>query len=185
MVNLLKTAIPGILLAGIGFACSPANAQTAPTPSKDGAAAVHQAPSSVGTAARPADDGGMRPHHISRTGAPSMVVVPAMDASRTAQNPQDGCWVRLMDNVDKVKGNEYLMIFGSKYMPDLKTARGEDWAQKMDGINIGPNALVTVFGEPGYGGRGVVLRPNQVVQDFHKDLGFVNAVESMKVDCRA
>lgn len=185
MYHLLKTAIPGILLAGLGTACSPASAQTAPTPSREGAAAVRQAPSSAGAAARPAGPGATQPHHGARTGAPVMVLVPAVEESRTARNPQDGCWVRLMDNVDKVKGTETMTIFGSKYMPDLKTARGEDWAQKMDGINIGPNALVTVFGEPDYGGRGVVLRPNQVVQDFHKDLGFVNAVESMKVDCRA
>jgi hypothetical protein len=153
----LKTAVSGILLASIGMVCSAADAQSASPPS----------------------------HRSAGTRVPVVVLVPAAGAEQTVHRPHEGCWVRLMDNVDKVKGNEYMTILGSKYMPDLKTRAGEDWARKMDGINIGPDAIVTVFGEPGYGGRGVVLRPNQVVQDFHKDLGFVNAIESMKVDCKA
>ncbi|MFL6717138.1 MAG: hypothetical protein ACJ8G3_12345 [Burkholderiaceae bacterium] len=157
MHTAIKATVSGILLAGISMVCAAGNAQ--PTSSQ--------------------------PHRGAGTPAPAMVLAPTAGAEQAVRNPQAGCWVRLMDNVDKMKGNEYMTILGSKYMPDLKTASGEDWARKMDGINIGPDALVTVFGEPGYSGRGVILRPNQVVQDFHKDLGFVNAIESMKVDCKA
>jgi len=181
----MKTAVCGILVAGMGIGCSVAVAQTASAQSGENPAAVRPgapAPSGPATAA---SQRGMQPQGGARTAVPVVVLVPATDASRTAQNPHAGCWVRLMDNVDKVKGNEYMTILGSKYMPDLKTAAGEDWARKMDGIDTGPEALVTVFDEPGYGGHAVILRPNQVVQDFHKDLGFANAIESMKVDCRA
>lgn len=155
MYRSIKTAVCGILIAGTGIGCSMAAPQTGSAQSGE------------------------------RHPIPVLVVVPAIDGGRSAQNPHDGCWVRLMDNVDKVKGNEYMTIFGSKYMPNLKTASGEDWARKMDGINTGPEAVLTVFDEPAYRGHGIILRPNQVVQDFRKDLGFANAIESMKVDCKA
>jgi hypothetical protein len=181
----MKTAISGILIAGMSIGCSLAAARTVSTPSMEGPAAVRAAPSAAGGPTGPASQGGAHAQVGGRTTVPVVVLVPANDEGKRDQNPRDGCWVRLMDNVDKVKGNETMTIFGSKYMPSLKTASGEDWARKTDGINIGPEALVTVFDEPGYRGHGIILRPNQVVQDLRKDLGFVNAIESMKVDCRA
>lgn len=184
MFRSTKTAMTGILLAGMGFGCSLAAAQTGSAPLRE-SAAVRPLPSATAATTGPANQGSMGAHRGGRTTVPIVVVVPATDQSKTALNAHEGCWVRLMDNVDRVKGNEYMTIFGSKYMPTMKTASGADWARKMDGINVGPEALVTVFGEPDYGGRGVILRPNQVVQDFHKDLGFVNAIESIKVDCKA
>lgn len=185
MYRSLKTAISGILFAGMGIGCSLAAAQTGSAALTGAAAGVRPTPAAAGEPVRAGSQGGTRAQSGARMIVPLVMPVPATGGKKTAQNPHEGCWVRLMDNVDKVKGNEYMMIFGSKYMPNLKTASGQDWARKMDGMNIGPDALVTVYGEPGYGGRGVILRPNQIVQDFHKDLGFVNAIESMKVDCKA
>lgn len=185
MYRLSKMAISGILTAGLGISCSMTAAQSASAASRENPAAGRPVTSAASGPAGQASQGGTQAQGNARTTVPVMVLVPATSGNNANQDPHAGCWVRLMDNVDKVKGNEYMTILGSKYMPSLKTRSGEDWAQKMDGMNIGPEALVTVYDEPDYGGRTILLRPNQVVQDFRKDLGFVNAIESMKVDCKA
>lgn len=96
----------------------------------------------------------------------------------------NGCWVQLMDNVDKPKGREYLTIVGGKYMPALETASGKNWAGRADGISVGPNATVKVYAGHAYTGLSVVLEPNQIVQDLRADLGPVDSIDSMQIECR-
>lgn len=109
------------------------------------------------------------------------LLVPASQPDPMLNN---GCWVQLMDNIDTPRSREYLTIIGAKYMPDLETASGKGWAGRADGLSIGPNAQVTAYGEKGYGGRGVAIRPNSIVQDLRADLGLVNSIESIRIDCR-
>lgn len=96
----------------------------------------------------------------------------------------NGCWVQLMDNVEKPKGREYLTIVGSKYMPALETASGKNWAGRADGISIGPNAMVKIYGGHAYTGRSAVLRPNQIIQDLRAETGLVDSIDSMQIECR-
>ncbi|WP_151638491.1 hypothetical protein [Noviherbaspirillum aerium] len=96
----------------------------------------------------------------------------------------NGCWVQLMDNVEKPKGKEYLTIVGSKYMPALVTASGKNWAGRADGISIGPNAMVKIYGGHAYTGRSATLQPNQIVQDLRAEIGLVDSIDSMQIECR-
>ena len=109
------------------------------------------------------------------------VLVPASQPDPMLNN---GCWVQLMDNIETPRSREYLTIIGTKYMPELETASGKGWAGRADGLSVGPNAQVTVYGEKGFGGRGLAIRPNSIVQDLRANLGMVNSIESMKIDCR-
>src|SRR6478672_4340096 len=85
-------------------------------------------------------------------GTPVVVLVPIEAQSDPAF--YNGCWARLLDNIDKPKGKEYLNIVGKMYMPSLQTASGVDWKQKADGLSIGPKALVTVYGQENFQGPG-------------------------------
>ncbi|MBK4736583.1 hypothetical protein [Noviherbaspirillum pedocola] len=116
--------------------------------------------------------------------APVLAIVPANDPDRPPRHDGGGCWLRLMDNLGAAGGSASMTIIGAKYMPDLKTVAGEDWSRKMDGVSIGPDALVTILPEPGYRGHPVTLRPNEVLQDLRRNSGFLHGVESLKVDCR-
>lgn len=112
---------------------------------------------------------------------PRVVIVPASQPDPMLNN---GCWVQLMDNVDKPKQREYLTIVGTKYMPALETASGKDWSGRADGISIGPNAVARIYAGQAYGGTTAVLRSNQIVQDVRADLGLVDSISSMQVECR-
>lgn len=89
-----------------------------------------------------------------------------------------------MDNIEKPKGREYLTIVGSKYMPALQTASGKNWAGRADGISIGPSATVRIFGGHAYTGRSAVLKPNQIVQDLRAEIGLVDSIDSMQIECQ-
>lgn len=119
-----------------------------------------------------------------RTDAPRGGATLLVPASQPDPMLNNGCWVQLMDNIETPRSREYLTIIGTKYMPELETASGKGWAGRADGLSAGPNAQVTVYGEKGFGGRGVDIRPNSIVQDLRANLGLVNSIESMKIDCR-
>lgn len=114
---------------------------------------------------------------------PMVVLVPF--ESKPEATLYNGCWVRLLDNVEKPAGKEFLTIVGRMYLPAMNTASGVDWSGKADGIDIGPNAILTAFGQKGYQGPGIVLKPGQIVQDVQKDLGFVNSIESLTIECKS
>jgi hypothetical protein len=112
---------------------------------------------------------------------PRVAIVPASQPDPMLNN---GCWVQLMDNIDKPKQREYLTIVGTKYMPALETASGKNWAGRADGISIGPNALARIYAGHAYGGASAVLRSNRIVQDLRADLGLVDSISSMQIECR-
>lgn len=120
-----------------------------------------------------------------RTNTPKAGAGLLVPASQPDPMLNNGCWIQLMDNLETPRSREYLTIIGAKYMPELETASGKGWARRADGLSIGPNAQVVVYGEKNYGGRGVAIRPNSIVQDLRAELGLVNSIESMKIDCRS
>lgn len=125
---------------------------------------------------------GATPGARSDTGkAGAALLVPASQPDPMLNN---GCWIQLMDNIETPRSREYLTIIGAKYMPELETASGKGWARRADGLSIGPNAQVIVYGEKDFGGRGVAIRPNSIVQDLRAELGLVDSIESMKIECR-
>lgn len=125
-----------------------------------------------------------RPANVHGTGAASAPPPLLAPASQPDPMLNNGCWVQLMDNVDKPKGREYLTIVGGKYMPALETASGKNWAGRADGISVGPNATAKVYAGHAYTGLSVVLEPNQIVQDLRADLGPVDSIDSMQIECQ-
>lgn len=176
-----KSSIAVIALAAGGFITSPAFAQEAASSankSAPGTTATTEGSSGAGTGASAAGKGTPKVDTI-----PMIILVPGNE--KPDPMLYNGCWVRLIDNVAKPAGNEYLTIVGKMYLPSLTTASGVNWSGKSDALSIGPNALVTVYGQKAYMGPGVMLKPNQIVQDARADLGFINSVESMTVECKS
>ena len=176
-----KKSIAIIVLAASGFISSSAFAQDAALSANQpamGSAATNKDASGAGKGVSAAEKRTSKVDTI-----PMVILVPANE--RPDPTLYNGCWVRLIDNVAKPAGNEYLTIVGKMYLPSLTTATGVTWSGKSDALSIGPNALVTVYGQQAYMGPGVMLKPNQIVQDARADLGFINSVESMTVECRS
>jgi hypothetical protein len=114
---------------------------------------------------------------------PMLVLIPA--GAGADPKLYNGCWARLLDNIETPNQKDQLTIVGRMHMPTMQTASGVNWKGKADGMVIGPNALVTAYGEEQYKGPGVVLKPGQTIQDARKELGFVSAIASLKMECHA
>ncbi|WP_334186359.1 hypothetical protein [Noviherbaspirillum sp.] len=154
MFKLSRLLVPA--LAGLTIAANPAWAQS-----------VSVTPNAAAASANPSK--------------PVTVLAPASQPDPLLNN---GCWVQLSDNIGTPAKQEYLTIIGSKYMPTLETVTGQNWNGRADGMSVGPNALVAAYGEEGYGGPAVLFRPNQIVQDLRANLGLIDSIESMKIECR-
>lgn len=169
-----KTVLPALLCAMLAAVTTTASAQTSQPPSGSTAAT-----GSSGTAG----SGAAQSTRVTTAGAPLVVLMPA--EANADPNLYNGCWARLMDNIETPNQKDQLTVVGRMYMPSMRTASGVNWAGKADGLVTGPNALVTVYPAENFTGPGVTLKPGQVVQDIRKQYGFVSAIESLTVACTA
>jgi hypothetical protein len=126
------------------------------------------------------------------------------------KDPQlnNGCWVRLASNAGQgttgatgtsgasgtsmssaatasssAKAANELTVAGQLNLPNFSIPSGVNWAQKTDSLVVGPNATVIVFGEPQYRGNSATLKAGQEVKDVRKELGFMQSIGSMQVNC--
>lgn len=187
--------LPALLGAMLISGCGTTGTQSAPGPSSSSSSAGGSMGTSAGSI--PRDNAAAGSTSGAGTGPASgaqSVAVPAPDVPVLVLVPTqvntdpalyDGCWARLVDNQETPRQSDQLTVVGKMHMPSLQTASGVNWKGKADGMIVGPNALVTAFGEEQYQGRGVILKPRQVIRDARKELGFVSSIESLKVDCAA
>lgn len=168
-----KTVLPALLCAMLAAGTTTASAQTSQPPSGSNAATGTSGTARSGAASAV----------VTTTGAPLVVLMPA--EANADPNLYNGCWARLMDNIETPNQKDQLTVVGRMYMPSMRTASGVNWAGKADGLVTGPNALVTVYPAENFAGPGVTLKPGQVVQDIRKQYGFVSAIESLTVACAA
>lgn len=168
-----KNVLPALLCAMLAAGTTTASAQTSQPPSGSNAATGTSGTARSGAASAV----------VTTTGAPLVVLMPA--EANADPNLYNGCWARLMDNIETPNQKDQLTVVGRMYMPSMRTASGVNWAGKADGLVTGPNALVTVYPAENFTGPGVTLKPGQVVQDIRKQYGFVSAIESLTVACAA
>ncbi len=178
--RMATSALAGAILASV-YTIAPA--QTTPAQSDQGRAG------SPSASANPSS--GASTGTTTRSGAgaatvtvPMVVLVPVDTQPDSQLN--NGCWVRLTDNdATPKKGNDILTIVGRMYMPSFETPTGVNWSRKADALTVGPKAAVKVFSDPNYQGSSATLRGGQQVKDLSKELGFVQSIDSLQVDCTA
>jgi hypothetical protein len=181
-----KIVLPALLCAMLAAGTTAASAQTSQTPPGSGAATTGSSGSSDSAGATGAGTTGSSTAQ-SRAAQPASVPLIVLMPAAASADPTlyNGCWARLMDNVETPTQKDQLIIVGKMLMPSMQTASGVNWAGKADGLVTGPNARVTVYPAEKYAGPGITLKPGQVVQDIRKQYGFVSAIESMIVECAA
>ena len=170
------TALLGALLACGNVAVS---AQTAaPPPAQSESSSGAQSSGAPGSGAAKSGAG------TTTVTVPMVVLVPV--EVQTDPKLNNGCWVSLADkDAMPKKGNDILTIVGRMYMPSFETPSGVNWSRKADSLTVGPNARVTVYSDREYKGSSAKLTGGQQVKDISKELGFVQSIDSMQVDCTA
>jgi hypothetical protein len=130
-------------------------------------AELAQAQTTPGTAAR-------------TTTAPLFVLIPVELAGKDA-TMKSGCWAKVYDGENFTGDN--LTVVGPVSLSDMSGPFGLNWDDKVNSIETGPKATVTVFDNEGFRDQVAQFKPSQKVADVSKKLGFFDEFASIRVAC--
>lgn len=122
-----------------------------------------QAGATAGTAARPV-----------------FMLVPAETAGKDSPL-KSGCWTRVYDG-ENFTGDS-LTVVGPVSVSEMSGPYGLNWDDKVNSIEAGPKATVTVFDNAGFRDQVAQFKPGQKVPDVSKKLGFFDEFGSIRVAC--
>lgn len=111
---------------------------------------------------------------------PVVMLVPMQ--FREDPNLAKGCWVRLYSD-ENLKGNDELTVVGPMQLKSLKMPDGINWKRKAESLIVGPKARVTIFESELFKKKEATFQPGQQVPNLRKGFGFLNSMESIKVEC--
>lgn len=111
---------------------------------------------------------------------PVVMLVPMQ--FREDPNLAKGCWVRLY-NDENLKGNDELTVVGPMQLKSLKMPGGVNWKHKAESLIVGPKARVTIYESELFKKKEAAFQPGQQVPNLRKGFGFLNSMESIKVEC--
>jgi hypothetical protein len=107
-----------------------------------------------------------------------MVPVEVVTANAATQG---GCWVKLYDAQNF--GGESLTLVGPTSVKDMSGPFGINWDDRVESVQTGQKAILTVFDDDDFEERAAQFKPGQQVADVSKRMGFFDEFGSIKVDC--
>lgn len=111
---------------------------------------------------------------------PVIMLVPMQ--FREDPNLAKGCWVRLYSD-ENFKGNDELTVVGPMQLKSLKLPSDVNWKRKAESLVVGPKARVTIYESELFKKKEASFQPGQQVPNLRKGFGFLNSMESIKVEC--
>lgn len=112
--------------------------------------------------------------------APVYMMVPVEVVTANAAT-QGGCWVKLYDTQNF--GGESLTLVGPTSVKDMSGPFGINWDDRVESVQTGQKAMVTVFDDEEFEDRVAQFKPGQQVADVSKRMGFFDEFGSVRVDC--
>ena len=96
-----------------------------------------------------------------------------------------GCWVRLWE--DPNFGGATDTIFGPGEFATMKNLPGAmktDWNDKIDSIEVGPNASLMVWQDENFGNHSIIMGPGERRGNLSGTPDMEDEIGSMKITCR-
>lgn len=117
-----------------------------------------------------------------KSGQEAEAVVLLVPVDVTTQNQANkGCWARIYDRENYT--GDMLTLVGPVQLADMSGPYGLDWDDRVNSIQVGPQATVTVFDDPLWQERVAQFKPNQKQADLSERLGFFDEFGSVSVTC--
>lgn len=113
---------------------------------------------------------------------PSFVymVVP-VDIAAKDSAMKSGCWAKIYSKTNYA--GDTLTLTGPLSIADMDGPYGLDWDDKVDSIELGPKATLTVYDNEAYRDQVTQFKPGQRVADISKPLGFFDEFASIRMTC--
>lgn len=106
----------------------------------------------------------------------------AYAADMELQIVDKNCWVEIYEDSNFDTDDPHIKIQGPKELATLKNLQGKDWANDIESLVFGPNAVILAYEENSFTSTEINFVPGQRVPNLSK-LDMANDVESMKITC--
>lgn len=108
------------------------------------------------------------------------VLIPVDVAARDAST-KSGCWAKIYDGENYM--GDTLTLAGPISLADMTGPFGLNWDDRVNSIEIGPKATLTVFDNEGFRDQVAQFKSGQKVADISKKLGFFDEFASIRMTC--
>ncbi len=93
------------------------------------------------------------------------------------------CWAEIYMNAEFDKNGLRLLLIGPHELATLKGLNDQNWDNDIESIIVGPEAMMTVYVDPEFAGRTLILAPNQTLGSL-SDAQMKNDIESLRLFCK-
>ncbi len=109
-----------------------------------------------------------------------VMLVPIAIATKD-NSMKSGCWARIYSGTNY--SGDTLTLTGPLAIADMSGPFGLNWDDKVDSVEIGPKATLTVFDNEQFRDQVAQFKPGQKVADISKPLGFFDEFASVRLTC--
>ena len=107
----------------------------------------------------------------------------SVEAADTEMKMVDkNCWIEIFEDDNYDADDPHVKIQGPKEFATMKNLEGKDWANDIESVIVGSNALVQAYEDKDFKGTEITFAPSQRVPNLGK-LDMANDIESMKISC--
>lgn len=100
---------------------------------------------------------------------------PQMDIAK------QGCWARIYSAANY--GGDTLTLGGPLALADMSGPFGLNWDDRVESLQMGPRATMTVYDNEAFRDQVALFKPNQQVADISRPLGFFDEFASIRLTC--
>lgn len=117
-----------------------------------------------------------------KAAGPAMVymLIPVEVAAK-ADTMKSGCWARIYSNTNYT--GDTLTLAGPVSIADMDGPFGMNWDDKVESIELGPKATLTVYDNEAFRDQVAQFKPGQKVADISRPLGFFDEFASVRMSC--
>ena len=112
---------------------------------------------------------------------PHVFVLVPVDVAARENSTKSGCWAKIYDGENYM--GDTLTINGPVSLADMSGPFGLNWDDRVNSIELGPKAMMTVFDNEGFRDQVAQFKAGQKVPDISRKLGFFDEFASIRLTC--
>ncbi len=112
---------------------------------------------------------------------PHVFVLIPIDMAARETSTKSGCWAKIYDGENYM--GDTLTLTGPISLADMSGPFGLNWDDRVNSIELGPKASMTVFDNEGFRDQVAQFKPGQKVPDISRKLGFFDEFASIRLTC--
>lgn len=112
---------------------------------------------------------------------PHVFVLIPVEMAASETSTKSGCWAKIYDGENYM--GDTLTVTGPISLADMSGPFGLNWDDRVNSIELGPKALMTVFDNQGFRDQVAHFKGGQKVPDISRKLGFFDEFGSIRLTC--